>query len=178
MGIAPQTPATDDLADLVRQLRKLSPAARDRLLGESDPHEARRRFLPFVRKVWPEFIHGRHHDIMADAFERIEKGELKRCIINLPPRHTKSKFASVLFPAWHLGLHPEKKILEASHTASLAMDFGRELRNLVLTPEYRSVFPNLKLSTDARAAGRWNTAQGGQYFAVGKTGAAQAAAVI
>jgi predicted phage terminase large subunit-like protein len=109
---------------------------------------------------------------MADAFERIEKGELKRCIINLPPRHTKSKFASVLFPAWHLGLHPEKKILEASHTASLAMDFGRELRNLVLTPEYRSVFPNLKLSTDARAAGRWNTAQGGQYFAVGKTGAA------
>jgi predicted phage terminase large subunit-like protein len=164
--------ASDDLADLVRQLRKLSPEARERLLGGDNPHEARRHFLPFVRKVWPEFIHGKHHDIMADAFERIEKGELKRCIINLPPRHTKSKFASVLFPAWHLGLHPEKKILEASHTASLAMDFGRELRNLVGTPEYQSVFPNLKLSTDARAAGRWNTAQGGQYFAVGKSGAA------
>src|SRR6516164_10493995 len=132
MGTALRTPE-DDLADLVRQLRKLSPAARERLLGRSDPHECRERFLPFVRKVWPEFIHGRHHDIMADAFERIEKGELKRCIINLPPRHSKSKFSSVLFPAWYLGKHPSEKILECSHTASLAQDFGRELRNLVVT---------------------------------------------
>jgi hypothetical protein len=166
------TATGDDFADLVRQLRKLSPAARARLLGSSDPSEARAHFLPFVRKVWPEFIHGRHHDIMADAFERVARGELKRCIINLPPRHTKSKFASVLFPAWYLGKHPSEKILECSHTASLAQDFGRELRNLVVTPEYRSIFPELKLSADARAAGRWNTNVGGQYFAVGKTGAA------
>jgi hypothetical protein len=111
---------------------------------------------------------------MSDAFERIEKGELKRCIINLPPRHSKSKFSSVLFPAWYLGKHPSEKILECSHTASLAQDFGRELRNLVVTDEYRRIFPELKLSADARAAGRWNTSQGGQYFAVGKTGAAAA----
>jgi predicted phage terminase large subunit-like protein len=166
------TAPANDFADLVRQLRRLSPAARGRLLASNVPTAARERFLPFVLRVWPEFIHGRHHDIMADAFERVARGELKRCIINLPPRHTKSKFASVLFPAWYLGRHPSERVLECSHTASLAQDFGRELRNLVVTPEYRMIFPALKLSADARAAGRWNTNAGGQYFAVGKTGAA------
>jgi predicted phage terminase large subunit-like protein len=166
------TAAPDDLADLVRQLRKLSPAARERLLGGSDPEAARQHFLPFVRKVWPEFIHGRHHDVMADTFERIERGELKRVIINLPPRHTKSKFSSVFFPAWYLGHHPDHKVMECSHTVNLAQGFGRELRNLVVTPEYRAIFPGLKLSPDARASGRWATQQGGEYFAVGTTGAA------
>jgi predicted phage terminase large subunit-like protein len=174
MGTAHHPPDTE-VADLVRQLQQLPPSARaavQRLLDDSNPRQARDHFLPFLRKVWPEFIHGGHHKIMAEAFERIARGELKRFIINLPPRHTKSKFASVLFPAWYLGKHPEEKILECSHTASLAQDFGRELRNLVATPEYRSIFPELKLSQDARAAGRWNTSRGGQYFAVGKTGAA------
>jgi hypothetical protein len=174
MGTAHATPDAE-LADLLRQLHHLPPAARaavGRLLDQGDPQQAQKRFLPFVRAVWPEFIHGTHHQIMADAFERIDQGKLKRVIINLPPRHTKSKFASVLFPAWYLGKHPTDKILEASHTASLAQDFGRELRNLVVTPEYRAIFPGLKLSADARAAGRWNTQAGGQYFAVGKTGAA------
>jgi hypothetical protein len=171
----PKDPPDDELADLLRQLHKLPPAARaavQRLLDGDNPREARDRFLPFVRKVWPEFVYGGHHKIMADVFERIARGELKRVIINLPPRHTKSKFTSVLFPAWYLGQHPEEKILECSHTASLAQDFGRELRNLVATPEYRAIFPELKLSADARAAGRWATSRGGSYFAVGKTGAA------
>jgi hypothetical protein len=174
MGTAHYSPDAD-VADLVRQLHQLPPKARaavQRLLDDGDPRQARDHFLPFVRKVWPEFIYGGHHKIMAEAFERIARGELKRVIINLPPRHTKSKFASVLFPAWYLGNHPQEKILECSHTASLAQDFGRELRNLVATPDYRAIFPELKLSQDARAAGRWNTSRGGQYFAVGKTGAA------
>ena len=63
-------------------------------------------FLDFVKKVWPQFIEGYHHKIMADAFERVARGELKRLIINMPPRHTKSEFASHLFPAWFLGLDP------------------------------------------------------------------------
>jgi predicted phage terminase large subunit-like protein len=109
---------------------------------------------------------------MADAFERIERGSLKRCIINMPPRSTKSKFTSVLFPAWYLGRHPNKKIFEGSHSASLAMDFGRELRNLVAGEDYQAIFPGLRLSQDARAAYRWSTKQGGEYFAVGKTGGA------
>ncbi|HKD02238.1 MAG TPA: hypothetical protein VKB77_07420, partial [Terriglobales bacterium] len=115
-----------------------------RLAGGDPDALCRESFLPFVRRVWPEFIHGRHHDVMADAFERIEKGSLKRCIINMPPRSTKSKFTSVLFPAWFLGRHPHKKIFEGSHSVSLAMDFGRELRNLVAGELYQSVFPGLR----------------------------------
>lgn len=141
-------------------------------LAARKTHDAREHFLPFVRRVWPEFIAGRHHTIMSDIFERIDKGEVKRVIINLPPRHTKSRFASVLFPSWYLGRHPAEKIMQCSHTASLALDFGRDLRNLVNSEEYRAVFPGLKLSQDARAAFRWNTSTGGEYFAVGKSGAA------
>src|SRR5262245_10012581 len=150
MGTAHHT-LDAEVADLVRQLHRLTPQARaavQRLLDDGDPRQAREQFLPFVRNVWPEFIYGGHHQIMTDAYVRIARGELKRVIINLPPRHTKSKFASVLFPAWYLGRHPDEKILECSHTASLAQDFGRELRNLVATPEYRAIFPELKLSQD------------------------------
>ena len=148
---------------------------RERLLrlgGDTGDRECREHFLPFVRRVWPEFIHGRHHDVMADAFERIERGELKRCIINMPPRSTKSRFTSVLFPAWYLGRHPQRKIFEASHAASLAMDFGRDLRNLVIGEAYQQLFSGVRLAQDSRAAHRWSTKQGGEYFAVGKTGGA------
>jgi predicted phage terminase large subunit-like protein len=134
--------------------------------------DSREHFLPFVEHVWPEFISGRHHAIMAEVFERVDKGKCKRVIVNLPPRHTKSRFASVLFPAWYLGRHPTHQVMQCSHTASLAVDFGRDLRNLVSKDEFRTVFPELELSADKRAAGRWNTAAGGVYFAVGKTGAA------
>ena len=124
--------------------------------GAADPEEARQRFLPFVRQTWPKFIEGPHHHVMAEVFERVERGELKRVIINLPPRSTKSKFSSVLFPAWFLGKHPDAKIMEASHTASLSLDFGRELRNLINSEEYRRIF-SVTLAPDARAAWRWNT---------------------
>ena len=65
--------------------------------------EANSDFLAFVKQVWPAFIEGEHHRIMADAFNKIAEGKLKRLIVNLPPRHTKSEFASHLFPAWYLG---------------------------------------------------------------------------
>lgn len=120
--------------------------------------------------MWSAFIPGRHHKIMADAFERVASGELKRLIINMPPRHTKSEFASYLFPAWFLGKFPEKKIIQTAHTAELATGFGRKVRNLVNTPDYQDVFKT-KLSTDSKAAGRWNTHAGGDYFAIGVGGA-------
>jgi predicted phage terminase large subunit-like protein len=127
-------------------------------------------FLFFVQQMWPVFISGRHHKIMADAFERVAKGELKRLIINMPPRHTKSEFASYLLPAWFLGKFPEKKIIQTAHTAELAVGFGRKVRNLVQSEFYQKVFPT-KLSSDSKAAGRWNTEQGGDYFAIGVGGA-------
>jgi predicted phage terminase large subunit-like protein len=140
------------------------------LLKEDKKERCRQNFMPFVRQMWAAFIPGQHHQIMADAFERVAKGDLKRLIINMPPRHTKSEFASYLFPAWFLGLYPEKKIIQTAHTAELAVGFGRKVRNLVNTPDYQEVFPT-KLSTDSKAAGRWNTDKGGDYFAIGVGGA-------
>jgi hypothetical protein len=129
------------------------------------------RFIKFVEAVWPTFIAGRHHARMAEAFERVARGECKRLIINMPPRHTKSEFASYLLPAWFLGKFPHKKVIQASHTAELAVGFGRKVRNLVDSEVYRSIFPSLTLSADSKAAGRWNTSKGGDYFAIGVGGA-------
>jgi len=127
-------------------------------------------FLFFVQQMWPVFISGKHHAIMADAFERVANGQLKRLIINMPPRHTKSEFASYLLPSWFLGKFPEKKIIQTAHTAELATGFGRKVRNLVSSENYQKVFKT-KLSSDSKAAGRWNTHMGGDYFAIGVGGA-------
>ena len=140
------------------------------LLEEDKKERCKENFMPFVNQMWSAFIAGRHHAIMADAFERVANGTLKRLIINMPPRHTKSEFASYLFPAWFLGKYPEKKIIQTAHTAELATGFGRKVRNLVNSPDYQKVFP-IKLSSDSKAAGRWNTNKGGDYFAIGVGGA-------
>jgi predicted phage terminase large subunit-like protein len=129
------------------------------------------RFIKFVEKVWPTFISGAHHKRMASAFERVASGELKRLIINMPPRHTKSEFASYLLPAWFLGRFPHKKVIQTSHTAELAVGFGRKVRNLVDSEAYKDVFPGVSLQADSKAAGRWNTSVGGDYFAIGVGGA-------
>ena len=133
--------------------------------------KARESYIDFVKYMWPAFIEGRHHKIMADAFERIAKGELKRLIVNMPPRHTKSEFASYLLPAWFLGQYPEKKIIQTAHTAELSVGFGRKVRNLVDDTDFKKVFPQLALRADSKAAGRWSTNKGGEYFAIGVGGA-------
>jgi len=128
------------------------------------------KFIKFVERVWPTFISGAHHKRMADAFERVANGTCKRLIINMPPRHTKSEFASYLLPAWFLGKFPHKKVIQASNTGELAVGFGRKVRNLVDSEVYSSIFPNLALQADSKAAGRWNTSKGGDYFAIGVGG--------
>ena len=128
-------------------------------------------FLDFVKHMWPGFIGGRHHRIMAEKFEAVARGEIKRLAISLPPRHTKSEFASYLLPAWFLGNYPQKQIMQASHTADLAVNFGRKVRNLVGSERYREIFPDVELRQDSKAAGRWNTNKNGEYFATGVGGA-------
>ena len=128
------------------------------------------RFIKFVEAVWPSFISGRHHKRMADAFERVANGTCKRLIINMPPRHTKSEFASYLLPAWFLGKFPSKKVIQCSNTGELAVGFGRKVRNLVDSEVYHEIFPELTLQADSKAAGRWNTSKGGDYFAIGVGG--------
>jgi predicted phage terminase large subunit-like protein len=129
------------------------------------------RFIKYVEKVWPTFISGAHHKRMAEAFERVANGTCKRLIINMPPRHTKSEFASYLLPSWFLGKFPHKKVIQTSHTAELAVGFGRKVRNLVDSEIYHGIFPDLSLQADSKAAGRWNTSRGGDYFAIGVGGA-------
>ena len=148
------------LAQLIKELKK-----------RKSREDAQGSFLSFVQEVWPGFIYGRHHARMAKEFERVANGECKRLIINLGPRHTKSEFSSYLLPAWFLGRFPEKKVIQCSHTAELAVGFGRKVRNLVGSDEYQSIFPGVGLQTDSKAAGRWNTSSGGDYFAIGINGA-------
>lgn len=128
---------------------------------------AQRSFLGFVRHMWPDFIESAHHRVIGDAFDRVEKGELNRVIINMPPRHTKSEFASKFFPAYCLGRDPKRKIMQTSNTTELAVGFGRHVRNIVNSQEYGQVFSEVALSSDSKAAGRWNTNHGGEYFAAG-----------
>ena len=155
--------SSSDLTVLEAQLTKLEKL--------KEREVCQKRFIKFVEKVWPTFISGAHHKRMAAAFERVARGELKRLIINMPPRHTKSEFASYLLPAWFLGQFPHKKVIQTSHTAELAVGFGRKVRNLVDSEAYKEIFPSLSLQADSKAAGRWNTSAGGDYFAIGVGGA-------
>ena len=114
-------------------------------------------FMQFVKKVWPEFIEGKHHKIYAEKLNRIANGELKRLIVNMPPRHTKSEFASHLFPAFYMGRHPNSKLIQTTHTGELAIRFGRKAKNLIESEEYAQVFPEVTLAADSKAAGRWES---------------------
>ena len=143
----------------------------DELESAKTKETAHEDFLGFVKHVWPAFIEGDHHRVMADAFNRIAKGELKRLIVNMPPRHTKSEFASHLFPAWYLGKYPDRKVIQTAHTAELAVGFGRKVRNLVGSDDYQHIFNNVSLASDSKAAGRWSTNKNGEYFAIGVGGA-------
>jgi len=164
----------DELMEILKQLPQeeqemLSPLAtayQDALLRESGQVD----FMSFVETMWPGFIHGAHHALMASKFEEIAEGKIKRLIINMPPRHTKSEFASYLLPAWYLGRFPNKKIIQCSNTAELAVGFGRKVRNLVDGERYSKVFPNVALRSDSKAAGRWSTNSNGEYFAIGVGG--------
>lgn len=127
-------------------------------------------FISYVKAVWPDFISGAHHRRIAKIFEAVARGEKKRVIINLGPRHTKSEFASYLLPSWILGKFPKKKVMQISNTAELAEGFGRKVRNLVDSNEYKRIFPEVELRTDSKAAGRWNTNFNGEYFASGVGG--------
>jgi len=127
-------------------------------------------FMSFVGMMWPGFINGRHHKVMAKKFEEIAEGKTRRLIINMPPRHTKSEFASFLLPAWFLGKFPGKKIIQCSNTAELAVGFGRKVRNLLDSDVYTKVFPGIALRQDSKAAGRWATNKSGEYFAIGVGG--------
>ena len=152
------------------ELAKIAPLV-DRLNTLDSRLQREKSFLDFVKFVWPNFIQGSHHKIYAQKLQDVADGKIKRLIINMPPRHTKSEFASYLFPAWLMGRDPTKKIIQATHTAELAVGFGRKVKNLIDSGEFREIFPEVRLAADAKASGRWSTSSGGEYYAVGVGGA-------
>jgi len=169
----------DDLSpeQLKEFVGALDPAQYEVVLNEIEDYQAalvrekaQSNFMEYVKQMWPGFVHGRHHALMAKKFEAIARGEMKRVIINMPPRHTKSEFASYLFPSWYLGKFPHKKIIQCSNTGELAVGFGRKVRNLVGSEAYAKIFPDVTLRQDSKAAGRWSTNKNGEYFAIGVGG--------
>jgi hypothetical protein len=139
------------LSDIPKVLPLLSSTEQQKILAELQQLErlqerklAQTKFIEFVKQMWPVFISGKHHSKMASAFERVASGECKRLIINMPPRHTKSEFASYLLPAWFLGQFPHKKVIQTSHTAELAVGFGRKVTELSRWRNLRkNLFPNV-----------------------------------
>ena len=135
-------------------------------------------FIYFVKEVWPDFIcrldpepkRWGHHQHIAAEFTKISSKKKGRLIINMPPRHTKSEFASYLFPAWMIGKYPNLKIMQVSHNAELSSRFGSKVRNLMEQKEYKNIFGDVKLREDSKAKGRWETNHGGEYFAAGVGG--------
>ena len=130
-----------------------------------------RSFLDFVQHVYPGYKVGPHHRRLAKIFEEIANGVKKRVIVNIAPRHGKSELISYLAPAWFLGKYPHKKVIMASHTADLAVNFGRRVRNLVGAEAYKDIFPQVELQADSKSASRWGTNFNGEYFAIGVGGA-------
>jgi len=136
-------------------------------------------FMYFVKEVWPEFIYRKtkeqsrwgHHQLIANEFTNISNNSRGRLIVNMPPRHTKSEFASVYFPAWMMGRNPKMKLMQVSHNTELATRFGSKVRNLLASPEYSQIFGDVRLREDAKAKGKWETNHGGEYFAAGVGGA-------
>jgi predicted phage terminase large subunit-like protein len=127
--------------------------------------------LEFANHVYPGYIVGPHHRRLARIFEEIAQGKKKRVIVNIAPRHGKSELISYLAPAWFLGKYPHKKVIMASHTADLATNFGRRVRNLVGLDTYKDIFPQVELQADSKSASRWGTNFNGEYFAIGVGGA-------
>ena len=165
-------------AEVQALLSTLTPQQKLEFLEELDERHKRLQLdaaksdlLSFARMVYPGFKEGPHHRKLAKIFQDVANGLKKRVIINIAPRMGKSEFSSYLFPAWFLGQFPDKKIIMGTHTAGLSEDFGRRVRNLIESEDYAPIFPKTKVSEDQKAAGKWSTGAGGQYYAVGVGGA-------
>ena len=159
-----------DISKLPSDVRKQFKQLQVMYAEKKIQNKAKDDFLSFVKTVWPEFIEGAHHRHIAKKFNDLATGKINRLIVNMPPRHTKSEFASFLLPAWMVGRQPKLKIIQATHTGELAIRFGRKAKHLIDSEEYKKIFETT-LQEDSKAAGRWETAQGGEYFAAGVGGA-------
>jgi predicted phage terminase large subunit-like protein len=141
------------------------------LLSYKINREANTDFLTFVRFMAPslvsDFKMGKHIEVISNKLKELEEGTIKRLMVFLPPRSSKSMICSKLFPAWYIGRNPEHEILTVSHSDQLSSDFGRSVRDIVNTEEFGKIFSGVNLRSDVRAAGKWKTNQNGTYYAAG-----------
>lgn len=128
---------------------------------------ARRKLGWFIRYNFPEYQENWHHSLIISKLEAVERGEIRKLMIFVPPQNGKSEIASINFPAWFFGRNPKKAVIAASYNSDLSVGFGRKARDIVASEEYKNLFPSVHLKEDSTAAGRWNTNQGGEYTAVG-----------
>jgi predicted phage terminase large subunit-like protein len=168
----------EDIDELIKAVPTMPPDKKRRTLelirnyqSQLVQEDGRDNFLDFVKHVYPDYKVGPHHEKLARIFEEIAAGKKKRVVVNIAPRHGKSELISYLAPAWFLGKYPQKKVIMASHTADLAVNFGRRVRNLVGSDAYKDIFPAVELQADSKSASRWGTNFNGEYFAIGVGGA-------
>ena len=179
--------SAEDIELLLANIDSYTPEEQEELLKTLDEYERKRKveaarddLIAFCCAMQPDYKVGKHHRILGDLLMEIEQGReyeydgkpaentgKDRICVNMPPRHGKSQLVSIYFPAWFLGKNPDKKVLMVSHTTDLAVDFGRKVRNLISTDQYKEIFPDTQLAIDSKSAGRWNTSRGGEYFACG-----------
>jgi len=159
-------------------LRGLSPKEMADMLVLLDELDERKRvsmaqndFLAFIAAIDPTYKFGAHLKRLGNLLMGVEIGSHDRIAVSMAPRFGKSQMISIYYPAWYLGKHPDHKVIVASHTADLAVDMARKVRNLMQTAEYRRIFPEVNIAADAKAAGKWNTNKGGEYYATGVGGA-------
>lgn len=134
--------------------------------------KARARLLPFIRLMMPDpndpdnpdlsrYITEHFHTLLAEALEAVERGEIPRLIIVMPPRHGKTQLASHAFSAWYMGRNPYNSIITASYNESLAEEAGNKVREYMRSPMYAQVFPDCHLRKGSAAVDRLQTIEGG-----------------
>lgn len=131
--------------------------------------QARDSLLAYTEYTLPSFESAKHHKVIAEALESVERGDCKRLMIYAPPRHTKSELSSRRFPSWYLGRNPSKQIIATTYGHDFASDFGRDVRNIINSDEYQRVF-DTRLRSDSQSANRWHTDKDGVYISTGVGG--------
>lgn len=139
------------------------------------------RLISYAAYQWPNYQDAHHHRLIARHLEAVERGEIKRLMITMPPRHGKSMLASEFFPAWYMGRNPDHYVVTATYAQELADDFGRKVKNQIEDASYQAVFPGVGLADDSKSAKRFHiegalggfehkTTQRGAFYAVGVGG--------
>lgn len=150
----------------VQALKRLMPKTQadgppvDPVIQELAKRElARRRLIQFVLQFHPRYKAGWvHHDIcqrLEKFAAAVDRGESPRLMLLMPPRHGKSQLASKLYPAWHLGHYPHHEFIGCSYNISLALDFSREIRDVIKSTQYAKLFPKTALNPDFMSAEAW-----------------------